>query len=164
MIMSRVPAPIARWMADHSPVERRVAAILAIAVAGASVWLGVWQPMARDVASMRVAGTANAAALGQARAMAKEISGRAPSASTGGATDGRADLERALAQQNLRPAVTSLDWRDGRARVVLTAVSYDALIAALEAVQRGTRLRVVEATLTARVEPGMVRAELTLAR
>ncbi len=62
------------------------------------------------------------------------------------------------------PAVTSLDWRDGRAHVVLAAVGYDALIVALEALQRDARLRAVEATLTARVEPGTVRAELTLAR
>ena len=67
-------------------------------------------------------------------------------------------------QQNLRSAVTQLEWRDGRAYVVLAAVDYDALIVALEAMQRDARLRAVEATLTARVEPGMVRAELTLAR
>ena len=40
----------------------------------------------------------------------------------------------------------------------------DALIAALEALQRETGLRVVEATLTALVNPGTVRAELVLAR
>ncbi len=62
-----------------------------------------------------------------------------------------------------RGAVTSIDWRDGRARIVLAEVGYDALIVALEALQRDARLRVVEATLTARVEPGIVRAELTLA-
>ena len=43
-------------------------------------------------------------------------------------------------------------------------MSYDALIAGLEALQRDAQLRVVEATLTARVEPGTVRAELVLAR
>jgi type II secretory pathway component PulM len=67
-------------------------------------------------------------------------------------------------QQNLRAAVTQLEWRDGRAHVVLAAVGYDALVGALEALQRDAGLRVVEATLTARVEPGTVRADFTLAR
>ena len=60
--------------------------------------------------------------------------------------------------------MTQLDWQEGRARIVFAAVGYDALIVALEALQRDAQLRAVEATLTARVEPGMVRAELTLAR
>ena len=51
--------------------------------------------------------------------------------------------------------MTSVDWRDGRAHVVLAAVGYDALIVALEALQRDARLRAVEATITARVEPGI---------
>jgi hypothetical protein len=34
----------------------------------------------------------------------------------------------------------------------------------LEALQRETGLRIIEATLTARVEPGSVRAEIVLAR
>ena len=67
-------------------------------------------------------------------------------------------------QHNLRAAVTQLEWRDDRAHVVWAAVGYDALIVALEAMQRDARLRAVEATLAARIEPGMVRAELTLAR
>ena len=74
------------------------------------------------------------------------------------------DLERVLVAQNLRPAVTQLDWKDARARLVFGAVGYDPLVAGLEALQRDARLRVVEGTLTARVEPGTVRAELVLAR
>ena len=152
-------------MAEHSPVERRIAAALAIVVAVVVLWLAVWQPMTRDATSLRVARAANAAALAQAREMTKEIGELARSGATEARpTDARADLDRVLAQQNLRAAVTSLDWRDGRAHVVLAAVSYDALIAALEALQRDARLRAVEAALTARVEPGTVRAELTLAR
>jgi type II secretory pathway component PulM len=96
--------------------------------------------------------------------MTKEIGELARAAPKGVPTDARADLDRALLQQNLPSAVTSVDWRDGRAHLVLAAVGYDALIVALEALQRDTRLRAVEATITARVEPGTVRAELTLAR
>src|SRR6185295_391585 len=108
--------------------------------------------------------TVDAAALARARGMTKEIGELARAAPKSVPTDARADLDRALSQQNLRSAVTSIDWRDGRAHVVLAAAGYDALIVALEALQRDTRLRAVEATITARVEPGTVRAELTLAR
>ena len=159
-----MPAPIAKWIAEHSPTEQRIAAALAIVVAGAVLWLAAWQPMARDVASLRATRTANAVALGQARAMAKEIGALVRPNAIGAPADARADLDRILAQQNLRPSVASVDWRDGRAQVVLPAVSYHALIVALEALQRDARLRAVEATITARVEPGTVRAELTLAR
>lgn len=163
-----LPASVATWMAEHSPVERRIATTLAILVAAATLWILLWQPMTRDVASMRTARSANAAALAEARAMAKEMSEFARvsqrGSPSGAPTDARADLERVLAQQNLRPAVTSLDWRNGRAHLVLTAVGYDALVVALDALQRDARLRAVEATLTARVDPGTVRAELTLAR
>lgn len=159
-----LPAPVADWMAEHSPVERSVVAALAIVIGFAVLWLAVWQPMTRDAASLRVVQAANAVALAEARAMTREIGGLARSSPIGTPTDARADLDRVLAQQNLRSAVTSLDWRDGRAHVVLPAVGYDALIVVLEALQRDARLRAVEATLTARVDPGTVRAELTLAR
>ena len=159
-----VPASVANWMATHSSVERRIAVGLALLVAIAVLWTALWQPMTRDAASLRVARTVDAAALARAREMTKEIGELARAAPKGVPTDVRADLDRALLQQNLRSAVTSVDWRDGRAHVVLAAVGYDALIVALEALQRDTRLRAVEATITARVEPGTVRAELTLAR
>jgi type II secretory pathway component PulM len=151
-------------MATHSSVERRIAVALAILVAIAVLWTALWQPMTRDAASLRVARAVDAAALARAREMTKEIGELARAAPKGVPTDARADLDRALLQQNLRPAVTSVDWRDGRAHMVLAGVGYDALIVALEALQRDTRLRAVEATITARVEPGTVRAELTLAR
>ena len=164
--MSKVPIPhfVANWTATHSPTERRIAAALAILVALAALWTMVWQPMTRDATSLLVAQATDAAALARAREMTKEIGELARAAPKAISTDARADLDRALLQQNLRSAVTSVDWRDGRAHVVLAAVSYDALIGALEALQRDARLRVVEGTITARVEPGTVRAELTLGR
>ena len=78
--------------------------------------------------------------------------------------DPRADLDRVLAQLGFRPAVTSLEWREGRAHVVFAAIDFDSLVNLLDTLQRDAKLRAVEATITARVEPGNVRAELTLAR
>jgi len=160
----RVPAPMAAWFATKSRAERRTVATFLTLVTIALLWAALWQPMVRDAASLRVAQPGNAAALAQARGMAREIGELTRTPATDAPPDARAGLERILLQQNLRPAVTQLEWRDGRGHVVLAAVGYDALIVALEAMQRDARLRAVEATITARVEPGMVRAELTLAR
>lgn len=160
----RAPAPIARWLGGKTPGERRVAVAIAVAVGVVVLWTGIWQPLRRDTDAMRTAHDVNAAALASARKMTEEAAGLARTAGTATPTDSRAALDRILVQQNLRAAVTQLDWQEGRARVVFAAVSYDALIALLEALQRDAKLRAVDATLTGRVEPGTVRAELTLAR
>jgi len=160
----RLPAPMARWLATKTRTERRIVTTLALLVTIALLWAGLWQPLARDAAALRIAHAGNASALADARKMASEIAELARLPAAEAPSDLRAGLERTLAQQQLRAAVTQLEWRDERARLVLAAVAYDALIVALEALQRDVRLRVVEATLTARIEPGMVRAEITLAR
>jgi type II secretory pathway component PulM len=46
-------------------------------------------------------------------------------------------------------------------RVTLDAVSFDALVTLLDALQRDARLSAVDLTAAARVEPGQVRAEMT---
>lgn len=161
---SRAPSALARWMATKSPAERRAVVALSIVVAVATLWAALWLPLTRDTTSLRLARAANASALASARDHAKEISELSRTSATVPAADARAALDRALVQQKARPAVTSLDWRDGRAHVVFAAISFDGLIGLLEALQRDLRLRTVEATITARVEPGIVRAELTLAR
>jgi type II secretory pathway component PulM len=160
----RVPAPVTGWLATKSPAERRIAATVLLLVAIALLWAALWQPLTRDIAAMRIAHARSAATLTDARRMVNEIDGLARTPPREAPSDARSALERILAQQNLRAAVTQLEWRDGRAHVVLAAVGYDALVGALEALQRDAGLRAVEATLTARVEPGTVRADFTLAR
>ena len=160
----RAPRPVARWLAGKTRTERRIVAATAAAVGIAVLWLGVWEPLRRDADTMRAAHAINAAELAAARKTTEEAAGLARTPAAPGPADPRATLDRILAQQNLRGAVTQLDWQEGRAHAVFAAVPYDALIPLLEALQREGNLRVVDATLTARVEPGTVRAELTLAR
>ena len=123
----RPPAPLARWWSTKSraraPDRRGVAARGRVAAfAGGHVW----QPLARDIAAARAANARGAAALADAARMADEIAGSRASAGAAAAdADPRPDLERVLVQQNLRAAVTQLDWQDGRARVVFAAVGYD---------------------------------------
>ena len=160
----RVPAPLMSWLATKTRVERRIVAAVLVLVAIALLWAVFWQPLVRDMAALRVAQAGNAAALAHARRMAEEIGVLTRAAAADAPSDARAGLERILAQQNLRSAVTQLEWRDGLAHIVFAAVGYDALIVVLEALQRDARLRAIEVAITARVEPGTVRAELTLAR
>ena len=159
----RVPAPVAGWLATKSRAERLIAATILLLAVTALLWAALWQPLTRDMAALRIARAGYAAKLADARHMAKEIAGLARMPPKEAPADARAVLERMLVQQNLRAAVTQLESRDGRAHVVFAAVGYDALVGALETLQRDAGLRAVEATLTARVEPGTVRADVTLA-
>ena len=105
-----------------------------------------------------------AALLTQTRASFDESVGLARATPMANSADPRSAVTRALADQGIRIPAGSVDVRDNRVRVVLPDVRFDALVAALAALVRDEGLRAVEATLTARVEPGTVRAELTFAR
>jgi len=161
---ARMPAPVARWMAGKSPAERGIAVTLFVAVAAALLWVMVWQPLSRDTVALRLARAANASTLAEARDRVKELAELSRTSAKTASVDARADLDRALSQLNLRTAATSVEWREGRASLVFAAIGYDTLVGLIDALQRDARLRVVEATITARVDPGTVRAELTLAR
>ena len=159
-----LPPGLARWWAAKSPSERRTIAAVALVVAATLGWLVVWQPVQQDLAALRAAVPAARAALAEGERMAGEIAGLARAAPLPPAPEPQAALERILGEHRLRGGATQVDWREGRARIAIDATRFDTLIAALDALQRDARLRVVEATLTARVEPGTVRAELVVAR
>jgi len=158
------PAWLARWRAERTPRERRIVAALVALVIAVIGWLALWQPLERDLAALRTSVPAERAALADARRMAEDMIalGRAPAPRQD--SDPRALLERVLAERGLRGAVTQLDWQDERARLVFSDIGIAALVPLLETLGREARLQVVEATLSARVEPGTVRADLVLAR
>jgi general secretion pathway protein M len=158
------PPWLDRWRSARTPRERGVIAALVVVVAAAIAWLALWQPLTRDLTVLRASVPAERGALAQARKMADEMASLARAAPVRNAAEPRAELERILGERGLRAAVTQLDWQDQRVRIVFANVGVDALVALLDALQRDAQLRVLEATLTARVEPGTVRAELTLAR
>jgi type II secretory pathway component PulM len=158
------PPRLARWWAEKTPGERRVATAMALLVAATLGWLVAWQPLQRDLAALRADVPAERAALAEAEHMAAEIAGLARAAPSPPAPEAQAALERILGEHGLRGNATQIEWHEGRARIAVDAVPFDALVAALDALDREARLSVVEATLTARVEPGTVRAELVVAR
>ena len=155
---------LSRWWAAKKPNERRVVAGFTALVLVTLGWLVLWQPLQQDLAALRAAAPAERGALAEGERMAAEIAALARAAPVPPPPDAQAALERVLSERGLRGSGTQVDWRDGRARIAVDAVRFDTLVAALEVLDREAKLRIVEATLTARVDPGTVRAELVVAR
>jgi type II secretory pathway component PulM len=148
--------------------ERRLAMAATAVVLLAAAWAWIWQPMQEDMMRLRRDIPRDRAALATARAQIEEIAGlqREKPPAIGGRTDfdPRVAVERVLGERGLKAAVTSLEVKDNRAYVTFAAVSFDALVGALDTLAKTDGLRPVEVTLTSRVDPGTVRAEITLAR
>ena len=143
-----------QWWQLRSRSERMLLAAAAATAALALAWLVVWQPLARDTDR-----------LADARRRADEIAGLARTPPSVVTADPRAALDPVLAQQNLKTAATTIERIDNeRIRLTFNAIGFDALTVFLDALQRDARLRAVELVATARVEPGQVRADVTLAR
>jgi type II secretory pathway component PulM len=142
--------------------ERTMLVAAIVVVAGALAYTLAWRPMVADIARLSRDLPAAQSALAAARAQADSLVAlqRAQPPVKGG--DPRAAVERALAERNLRPAVSLV--ADGGVRLTFNAVRFAALPDFLQSLAHTDGLRAVEASVTARVEPGTVRAELTLAR
>ena len=111
--------------------------------------------MTRDLGAQR-------AALVDARRRAEDIATLSRSTAAPAPRDARADLDATLAHHGVKAtAIERID--NDRLRVTFDAVSFDALAPLLETLQRDGKLRAVDLVATARVEPGQVRVELTLA-
>jgi general secretion pathway protein M len=149
------------WWQLRTTAERTVLVLGVGVVIAALVWLGVWQPMVGDVERTAQQIAAQRATLAESRRQADDIANLARNASAPAARDARADLDAIINRQSLKPsAIDRLD--NERLRVTFDAIGFDALVALLDGLQREARLRVVDLTSTARVEPGQVRAEFTL--
>jgi len=155
----------AQWWQLRSRSERILLAAAAGIAALALAWLVVWQPLARDADRLDRQIETDRAMLADARRRADEIAGLARNAPSVAPAEPRAALEAALTQQNLKAVASTIERIDNeRIRLTFDAIGFDALTAFLDALQRDARLRAVELVATARVEPGQVRADITLAR
>lgn len=160
--MTPVPASVARAWDRASPRERLLMRWGALVLVLAVLYAIAWQPLTRDIERTREE-------LARDRTTLALLQGYAqPQRSAGTMAEMPADLrgavERALDARGLRAATSALDARDHRVSLVLGEARFDTLIAMLDDLSRSDRVRVIEARLTARVEPGTVRAELTLGR
>ncbi len=157
------PALGAAW--DRASTrERRMVVVAALVVAAALAWVLIWQPLLTDLARLERDLPRERAILAGARAQADAIAAldRAPRTARG--AEARTAVERALAERGLRQAVGTFDAQDGGVRLAFQAIRFDDLVSLLDTLARQDALRAVAVTLTGRVEPGMVRVEMTLAR
>lgn len=165
-LLARMPMPravVRAW--DRGSIRERGLVLAAVAVVLlAAAWTWLWQPMQADSERARRELVRDRAALAVAESQVAEINGprQATSATPGG--DPRVAIERVLGERGLKPALTSMVVKDDRVLITFAAIGFDALIGMLDALAKSDGLRPVEATLTARVDPGTVRAEIALAR
>ena len=153
----------AQWWQLRSMPERAVVALACGIALAAVVWWAVWEPMQRDTERQSRRLVAQRAVLTEARRQADDIASLSRNTGSAPARDIRADLDAALSRHGLKP--TAVDRIDNdRLRLTFDAIGFDALLPLLETLQRDARLRAVELTATARVEPGQVRADVVLSQ
>ncbi len=147
-----------------SPREHGFALAALAVVLLAAAWGWAWQPMREDTARAQRESLRDRAALAVAREQTAEIAALQRAAQNPSSADPHLAIERVLAERSLKNALTSLEVKDDRTYVTFTAIGFDALVGTLDVLAKADGLRPVELKLTSRVEPGTVRAEITLAR
>ena len=156
---------LAQWWQLRSRGERTLLTLGAALLGVGLAWLFIWQPLAVDTERSARQLVSDRTTLAEARRQADAIAGLAKSAPAIAPGDPRAALDAVLAQQGLKGAASAIERNDNeRVRLTFENIAFDQLAAFLDALQRGAQLRAVELVATARVEPGQVRADLTLAR
>jgi general secretion pathway protein M len=158
-----LPPRLARALDAASPRERRLVVAAVLVVVLAVLYVLAWQPLTRDIERAREAlarDRATLAAVQRLDAASAASSTVAPPA----ITEPRAAVLAALDARGLRSGAAQVELREGRIAMVLDGVRFDTLVGLADELARTAGLRVVEARLLARVEPGTVRAEMTLGR
>jgi type II secretory pathway component PulM len=152
----------AQWWQLRSRGERMLLSFTGIVLCAAIAWFAAWQPMQRDTERLTRQLETQRTVLAEARRRAEDIATLSRNTTAPVPRDARADLDAVLARQGIK--ATGIERIDNdRLRIMFDAVGFDTLPPLLEALQRDAKLRAVDLTATARVEPGQVRVELTLA-
>ena len=137
--------------------------LAALVVAAAAVY-ALWLPLRRDLAAGDQALARIEARLATARRATDEIAALAREARTPRTSDARAAAERVVESQGLRGALTALVGEGDRVRLTFATLDFAALAMLLDRLAQEEQLFPVEALLAAQITPGVVRAELSLAR
>ena len=152
------------WHAAN-PERRSLFVMGGITVLLAAALAIAWQPFTAALSRARadVARTRVELAIARERTAETESLVRQAVASSRTA-DVRSTVTRVLGEHSLPSAPVEAKSADGRFAVVVADARFDAIVNALDALARNEGIRLVEGTVTARVDPGSVRAELTFAR
>jgi len=161
--MSALASWRAAWL-RRPPRERVLVGIAAVLVAGVAGYVALYRPLADDLAASERALTHARSAVVVARQRADEVAGLGREARAAQATDARAAATRVAAATGLNDALTAVDVTDGGVRVTFADVELPSFATFIETMGREELLFPSEMLLAARVTPGRVRAEATLAR
>ncbi len=159
-----VPTVLTNAWIRSSPRERRFAVVAAVVVLVAAAWSLIWQPVQDDTQRTRRELVTSRAALAKAQLQVDELAGLQRAPANPASADPRADVERVLGERGQKASLTSLEAKDDRIALTFAAIGFDALVGVLDTLARNDGLRAVEVTLTSRIDPGTVRAEIVLAR
>ena len=149
-----------RWSV-LAPRERAMLVAGALVVAGALLYAFAWRPLVDDLPRARADAERADRRLALATASASVAASRTQAPARGPLD---ASIRGALARQGLGAGDATLEVAGTRAALTIPSIRFATLVALGDALARSDAVHVVDATITARVEPGMVRAELTLAR
>ncbi len=143
------------------PRERRWLAAGAIVVAAGIAYAFAWQPLASDLPRAEREAERAQARLARAREAVAVVETRtaAPARQPIDAA-----IRAALAKHGIGAADATLDLAGGRVALTLPSARFAAVVGLVDTLSREHAVHVVDAALTSRVEPGRVRAELSLAR
>jgi general secretion pathway protein M len=149
-----------RW-ATLAPRERGLLVVGAIVVAGALIYAVAWRPLADDLPRARADAERAERRLAAATASAS-VAGSRTQAPLRGPLD--LSIRAALARQGVGTTDAVVEVAGTRAALTIPSIRFSTLVALVDTLARNEAVHVVDATIAARVEPGQVRAELTLAR
>ena len=146
------------------PARRSLFVTGGVAVLLAAALAIAWQPLTAALSRARddVARTRVELAIARERTAETESLVRAATAPS--TADLRSAVTRVLGEHSLQSTPVDAKSSDSRFAVVVADARFDAVVNALDALARKEGIRLVEGTVTVRVDPGSVRAELTFAR
>jgi len=149
-----------RW-STLAPRERAMLGFGAIVVVAASLYAFAWRPIVDDIPRARADAMRAAQRLASASAAASVAASRAPAPARAPLD---ASVRGALAKHDVAAGDAALEVAGARAALTLPSVRFATLVGIVDTLARDDAVHVVDAAITARVEPGLVRAELTLSR
>ncbi|HEV2220262.1 MAG TPA: type II secretion system protein GspM [Casimicrobiaceae bacterium] len=158
------PAPVIDAWNRAGARARIAAAAIVVLLLVAAILLWIVVPL-QDAVGRAGADLARArGVLATARSQLAEDASLAHAIAPARAGDAAAAVDRVLAGHGLVALSRARTDADGRIDVVIPDAHFDTLVRALDALSHDEGVRVVEATLLARVAPGSVRAQLALTR
>jgi type II secretory pathway component PulM len=163
MMRATLAPVIDAW--NRAGARARVAAVaMVVVLLAAAILLWIVVPLQDAVGRARADLARERMVLATARRDLAEDASLAHAIAPARAGDAAAAVDRVLAEHGLVPLSRARADADGRIDVVIPDARFDTLVRALDALLHDQGVRVVEATLLARVAPGSVRAELALTR